>query len=365
MTTEEWDLLAVGVYDVSEFLMYGHWLALVGDWCFVAGYVVVSSLTGRRFHAPACVSPVLWGRVGRAGLVTAVAGLALRFADRYVGFGGLDSLVGYVQSYGPAAGVYLMLLASRRGGHGGTDGFPSPRGLAYVLLGLDLADGFFSYMKSPLLVAILPLLLIRAEQGPARRQPGLGLRPFRPAVAVLLAAYFFLFVVSSYSEARRPAFWEFGAGPERADPYDVPVAPYLAPAVLGAIPGTAGVRGYASVSERGLGAGAPHVPDAVPGLDLPAGGVRRFPRRQLLREPAGARDAAHRLARQAGGVDGPRLRGGDWGGPLVRPGAQLGRHDDAGRVLLVGGLRRARFWDARQAAPRSRVRGCCSGTSSC
>lgn len=240
--TEEWGLLEVGVYDVSGFLMHGHWVTLVGDWCFVAGYVGLSSLGGRRFHAPACVSPILWGRVGRAGLVTAVTGLALRFAERYVGFGGLDSLVGYVQSYGPAAGVYLMLLASRRGGRGGTDGSLPRAGLAYVLLGLDLADGFFSYMKAPLLVAILPLVLIRAEQGPAGRRSGPGLRPFRPAAAVLLAAYFFLFVVSSYSEARRPAFWEFGAGPERADPYDVPVAPYLAPAVLGAIPGTAEFR---------------------------------------------------------------------------------------------------------------------------
>ena len=233
----EWRLLQVGVYDVSGFLMHGHWLALVGDWCFVAGYVAVTSLSDRRFRPPASVSPDLWGRIGRAGLMTAAVALALRLADRYVDFGGGGSLTGYVQSYGVAAGVYLMLLAARRGATGNAT---ATAGLAGALLALDLAQGLFSYMKAPLLIALLPLVLISAEHGHAALRVGRGKQRLAlPAAVTVLVAYVFLFVLSSYSTTRRGAFWEFGPGPDRADAYEVPVTPYLADAVLGAIPGTA------------------------------------------------------------------------------------------------------------------------------
>ena len=47
IVAEEWRFVAVGLYDVSAFLMHGHWLALLGDWCVVAGYFLVAS----RFRA--------------------------------------------------------------------------------------------------------------------------------------------------------------------------------------------------------------------------------------------------------------------------------------------------------------------------
>ena len=236
---DRWELIAVGVYDVSGFLMQGHWLALLGDWCFLAGYVGLTSLYSRESHVPASVSPVLWRQIWRAGLVTAITAFALRLAERYMGFGGFDSLTGYVQSYGVAAGVYLMLLASRRSG----DGRLAPQaGAAYALLAMDLTDGFFSYMKAPLLVAVLPLVLTGLDltglgSGAERRT-----RLVRPVAVSLVVAYFFLFVVSVYSPSRRAAFREYGFPDEMTDPYAVPVAPHLADAVLGALPGTAEFR---------------------------------------------------------------------------------------------------------------------------
>ena len=235
---DEWRLLQVGVYDVSAYLMQGHWLALVGDWCFVAGWVAVTSLRGRDFHGPASVAPILWKRVWRVGLGCAVAAGALRLAGQYTAFGGLGSLVDHVQTYGPPAGVYLMLLAVRRRG----GGLLAPGAvLAWTVLALDVVDGFFSYMKSDLLVAVLPLVLIGLDLGAA----GGGVRPrpvarfARPAVATGLIVYFFLFVVSSYSSARRLDFAEYGGQP---DPYDVPVAPHLSDALAGAVPGTEAFR---------------------------------------------------------------------------------------------------------------------------
>ena len=230
-----WHLMAVGVYDVSGYLMHGHWLALLGDWCFLAGYVLVASPADRDSPAPAVVSPALWARVSRAGLLTALTAFLLRFAGRRIGFGGFDLLTDYVQFYGVAAGVYLMLLAARNGGGRSV----LPAGAAYALLVLDCADAFFSYSKSPLLVAVLPLVLIggdltRAGSGPARMT-----RLVRPAAVTLLVAYFFLFVVSTYSPLRRAAFQDFGFPVEPTDQYAVPVTPILADAVLSAIPGTA------------------------------------------------------------------------------------------------------------------------------
>ena len=235
MAAEEWRFVAVGLYDVSEFLMHGHWLALLGDWCVVAGYFLVASLFRPRPPAPGHVSPDLWRRAWAAGLATAVATLVFRFAQRYVDLDGIGRLTSYVTDYGVAAGVYLMLMAFRNGG-GRT--LSPMAGVAYVFLALDVFDGLFSYMKSNVLIAILPLVLVMADRMSARRRAGGLLALGRPVAAVLLVAYFFLFVVSNYSPPRRVTLREYGIDSDPAVRYVVPVAPYLTEAVLGGVPGT-------------------------------------------------------------------------------------------------------------------------------
>ena len=237
---DDWWLLRVGAYDVSGLLAHGHFLALLGDWCFVAGYAAVMSLRGREFHAPAGVPPAVWSKVWRAGLAAAAAAFLLRFGERYVGFGGLDSLLDYLQRYGVAAGVYLMLLAARRSGPGWL--YTPQAGVAWALLALDLVTGLFSYAKSPLLVGILPLVLIGLDHAGAGSWLRVRSRILRPAAGVCLIVYVFLFVVSVYSPSRRAAFWDYGRSVEMADPYEVPVAPHLAEALAGAVPGTAEFR---------------------------------------------------------------------------------------------------------------------------
>ena len=229
----QWRLLTVGAYDVSAFLMHGHWLALLGDWCFLAGYVAVTSVRDRGAEPRVAFAPVLWGRVWGVGLTTAAVTLLLRLATAGVDSGGFDSLLRYVQDYGGAAGVCLMLLAARRG--------PSRSralrtGVAYLLLGLDLVEALFSYMKAPLLVAVLPVVLIFFDDAPrvrGRAAPRLAW----PLTAACLLVYVFLFVVSAYSNERR-ANWTSPDRVERADRYAVPVVPHLATALLAAVPGT-------------------------------------------------------------------------------------------------------------------------------
>ena len=114
--------------------------------------------------------------------------------------------------------------------------------MAYVFLALDVLDGLFSYMKSNVLIAMLPLVLFMADGMSARwraRRPAGWLTALgQPAAAILLVAYFFFFVVSTYSPPRRVALWEYGIYSDPAVRYLVPVAPYLTDAVLAGIPGT-------------------------------------------------------------------------------------------------------------------------------
>ena len=236
-TAGEWYVLQVGAYDVSEMLAHGHWLALLGDWCFIAGYAAVASLRGHDDQAPVRVSPEVWRRAWRAGLGAAAAAFLLRVGERYVSFGGLDSLLGYIQTYGVAAGAYVMLLAARRVGDRWL--FTPAALVALVMLALDLVAGLFSYSKSPLLIAVLPLVLLGFDRAGA--EPWLRMRRqlLLPAAGVCLVVYFFLFVVSVYSSSRRAVFAEYGSSWAAADPYEVPVAPHLANALASAIPGTA------------------------------------------------------------------------------------------------------------------------------
>ena len=234
MAADEWRFLAVGLHDVSAFIMHGHWLTLLGDWCLVAGYFLVASRFRPRPPDPAGVSPALWRRTWYAGLLTAAATFVLRFGEGYVQLGGIGLLISYVADYGVAAGVYLMLVAFRNSG-----GRPaSPwAAVAYVVLGLDVLDGLFSYMKSNALIALLPLVLFAADRNRAISRGG-TLALARAAAAILVVAYFFLFVVSSYSPQRRVALWDYGIYFDPAVRYSVPLVPYLTEALVGAMPGT-------------------------------------------------------------------------------------------------------------------------------
>ena len=237
----EWPLVRVGTYDVSHVLGHGHWLMMLGDWCFLAGYVAVSSLGKRDFLQPAAVSSGLWHRVQRVGMATAVAAFLLRFGEQYMTFGGLVSLAKYFVDYGVAAGVFLVLLASRHADRQGRFGTPYAL-LAYVLLGLSVLDALYSYMKTDILISILPLVVLgfeRPSNVSGRRVLSLV---FRPIIGTVLVLYVFFFVVSPYSSLRRIDFWGVHSGSVQANRYTVPVVPHLMDALSSAIPGTSEFR---------------------------------------------------------------------------------------------------------------------------
>lgn len=238
-TADRWRLVAVGLHDVSAYLMQGHWLALLGDWCVVAGYFLVVSRFRARPLPPTSVPLGLWNRTWAAGLATAAMAVGWRFAHENVELGGIGMLSSFVADYGIAAGVYLMLVASRQG-----EARASGRraAVAFVFLGFDVLDGLFSYMKANAFIALLPPVLVAVDRAPAARQsrgsPPLG----RSLTAISLIGWFFMFVVSSYSPERRVSLWESGIADNPGVRYVVPMGSFLADAALAAIPGTAAFR---------------------------------------------------------------------------------------------------------------------------
>lgn len=225
----------VGYADVTDYLMHGHWLALLGDWCLVGGYLLVASRFRSRSPAAAVVAPDLWPRVWTAGLVAAIGSAAVRLSEPWLALERLGRLPSFAMDYGVAAGVCLMLVAAVNWG----EERPSwPRvGVALVFLTLDLVDGLYSYMKSDILIAALPLVMLAADRRVRGRLPGRNFRR-RAVAAAFLVAWFFLFVVGVYSPARRDAMWLAGDGEVRTSRYDVPFAPFVLDALRGAVPGT-------------------------------------------------------------------------------------------------------------------------------
>ena len=237
----EWPLVQVGIHDVSQVLGYGHLLILFGDWCFIAGYVIVSSLSKREYLGPTEISRELWDRVGTLGIATAITAFVLRFGGQYLSLGGLASLTNYLSDYGVAAGVFLTLLASRHRGEQGRLGTPYAT-IAYCLLGFSLMDALYSYMKTDILISILPLVVLGFEQASDVHGRRLLSRLLRPIAGTTLVLYVFLFVVSSYSSLRRPDFWGTHSGSTQAQPHSVAVTLHLIDAVRSAVPGTSEFR---------------------------------------------------------------------------------------------------------------------------
>ena len=237
MATEEERFFTLGRQDVSGYLMQGHWLALLGDWCVVAGYFLVASRFRPRPPVAAVIAPGLWPRVWAAGLATSAASGALRLSEPWLPLSGLGRLTSFMTDYGVAGGVCLMFVAALNLGQGR----PSwPRaGVAVVFLALDLVDGLYSYMKSDILVAALPLVLVATDRR-ARRWLSARFSRRRAVATVVLVALFFLFVVGTYSPPHRDALWQAGVGDARPLRYDVPVASFLVDALRSAVPGTEG-----------------------------------------------------------------------------------------------------------------------------
>ena len=226
--------LNVGIYDVSDFLMEGHWLAMIGDLCFILGYFAFVSRTTKveKRRNIGVTLATKRTRTYQIACLFMICAFCIRVLGQFITFGGLGQLAGYVGSYGPSAALYVMLsviIANR-------NGIRSKRAVFIVLIGLvNAAWSLFSYMKSDLFIALLPFMLIAAQSGMARDRRMTFKRLFWPVIFSAFFLVFFLFVVSAYSESRRSEFW---IGTERKAEYDVEVIAHVERALLAVLPWT-------------------------------------------------------------------------------------------------------------------------------
>ena len=235
-TGDSW-ALTVGMDNTSDWLMEGHLIVMTGDWFFIAGYLFIETNYRRAIHSPKTNYNSLFKKAYLAGSITVIIALASRLAFEIGGMGGLGMAIGYIADYGMPAGTYLMLISV----HKRERGWLNVRGIVAIsILLLNIVFSFSSYMKSDLFIAAFPAILLGIDVA-RQKWHYRGLRKtWKPALLVTLIVYFFLFVVSSYSELRRPAFWINNANQviPGLDGTTPEVSSFLKIALKGSLPGT-------------------------------------------------------------------------------------------------------------------------------
>jgi hypothetical protein len=216
-----------GFYVPEQYLMEAHLILLIGSWCLLLGYFFLSAEKKNR-REDLGIQPM---RIYWSGFTMVVFAAIIFKLSQTVSFGGLSHLVGFFTNYGVPGGVYVMLSA-----------FLLMRqrqktlliiSLLVFALALGVLLSLTSYMKSAIFISMLPIVMIAVRYLRDLRKQGLGTL-VTGFVMLSIVAYVSLFVVSSYSEMRRPAFWNKGKLVESP----VEVMPYLSKALDGAVPFT-------------------------------------------------------------------------------------------------------------------------------
>lgn len=229
--------IKLGRIDAFTHLMEGHMLLMLGDFFFIGGFFWGRNLWGRKQKEPIS-SRRAQLKTYKSGLAIVVFTFGIRILQMFVSLGGLGQIIGYITDYGIPAGIFLMLSSCRKRGQ---SVIHPEMLLALVLLGVNIISGLSSYMKSDLLISILPVvfLLFDTDSKPFDKLKNKRLSS-KKILGISIIAYLFLFVISGYSEIRRAGFWK------NMSTTDLVISSKFAPEVLpdllesleGAIPGT-------------------------------------------------------------------------------------------------------------------------------
>ena len=234
------DLWAIrlGRIDASTWLMGGHLLLLVGDYCLIAGYFFGRNLFHRKRQQLFSPRSYSAANVYKAGLIMVGCGFGLRILESFVSLGGLGQIVSYVSNYGVPAGIFMMLDSCRK---------KSPVNKTKIIIVISLLmfalfSGFSSYMKTDLLIGLFPAIFIVIDLGLYRfyRSGRRNKIHFRVILLAGFIAYFFLFTVSAYSGLRRAGYWENMATSEVIPTQSAApdVLPDLIKSLMASVPGT-------------------------------------------------------------------------------------------------------------------------------
>ena len=109
-------LLSVGVYDVSSYLMEGpldsdDWR--LGVYCWLL-WLFISNKEKRLAQKGKAFLRCIPGGHIRLRCSSCFFSLFIRSVSSYISFGGFGLLLSYVQDYGPAAAIYVMVVGACR-----------------------------------------------------------------------------------------------------------------------------------------------------------------------------------------------------------------------------------------------------------
>jgi hypothetical protein len=223
-----YEVFMFGRYDVSESLMQGHVLLLLGDWLLIAGYTTASSrIQISQITAPAGAI----GRITAFALLLIMTGWALEMGT-YFGFdpSGLGNWYKTFANFSGPAGLLMLLYA--RGQVAGAG-----RQLYVILIvfcfSLELFLSLRSYMKQATVQILLPVVLYLFSQMKKRGTDGQTRLNWQALGIAAVVGIFVALILFPFNEMRRADSWYGKVRLENPD-----AMPYLIEAAEGSIPGT-------------------------------------------------------------------------------------------------------------------------------
>ena len=212
---------------ITDYLIQGHMILMVGDMAFLLGYWLIknrdeSNMT-RNFNLDKTFSLSFW---------LAILLLLLKLIEMQ--FSLTDSRVfHYLLTYGTPGCLFVMLKS-----FGALSG-QSRRIKAFmisIVAGLMIIFALRSYMKSDLLIVLLPFIIIFLEKYRKELKKLKVSKSVFRILPLIVILYFFVVTMTTYSETRRIFIGSDQYLIDRAE--SVEVIPFLITGFLASIPGT-------------------------------------------------------------------------------------------------------------------------------
>lgn len=205
---------------ITDYLIHGHMILMLGDMAFISGYWAIknnarSNMT-RNLYFNNQFFLIFW---------IAILLLLLKIFDFQFG-----RISYYLLTYGPPGCLYVMLKSF--GSSNGKTWYVKASLVLLVTIILVMIS-LRSYMKSDILIALFPFILIYAEKYRERLKKKKVFNTTLRTLSLVVILSFFTATITTYSEVRR-AF----IGGEINIAKSVEVTPFLLTGILASIPGT-------------------------------------------------------------------------------------------------------------------------------
>ena len=212
---------------ITDYLIQGHMILMVGDMAFLSGYWVI-----KNSGQPKMARNLRSNRVFFRSFWMAILLLLIKLIDMQISLTD-NRLLHYLLMYGMPGCLFVMLKS-----------FGTSNGafklmkvfLVFLVAVVMIILALKSYMKSHLLIALLPFIIIFIENYRKELRQSKVFKRILKALPLSVILYFFVVTMTTYSEVRRTFI---GADQFLLNNTEsIEVAPFLEIGLLASIPGT-------------------------------------------------------------------------------------------------------------------------------